>query len=104
MADNTQFQLMSSPSVPRRPLNLEQQEQVNVIPPMAGLTGVAHTEVSKDVALPKQLSAQRQTKAADVAATAPPVAAWTCPTCTFEHKNEQAGFLACAVCGTVRFS
>ena len=102
MANNTQFQPGLSLFVPRRPLDLEQQKQVNVIAPMADLTGFAHTKMPKDSPVPKQLDAQGQTKAAHVAATAPAVAAWTCSTCTFTHKNEQAGFLACAVCGNMR--
>ena len=27
---------------------------------------------------------------------------WTCPICTYRHEEKQAGFLACAVCGSVR--
>ena len=27
---------------------------------------------------------------------------WTCPTCTYRHEGKQAGFLACAICGSVR--
>ncbi|DBA74031.1 TPA: hypothetical protein ACH3X1_010851 [Trebouxia sp. C0004] len=43
----------------------------------------------------------------DQAAAAPALAAavpsgWTCPICTYRHEDKQAGFLACAVCGSVR--
>lgn len=43
----------------------------------------------------------------DQAAAAPALEAavpsgWTCPICTYRHEDKQAGFLACAVCGSVR--
>lgn len=40
---------------------------------------------------------QRAAPAAEAAS-----ARWTCPTCTYRHEGRQAGFLACAVCGSVR--
>ncbi len=40
------------------------------------------------------------TAAADLRPAA--AAEWTCPVCTYEHVEKQAGFLACAVCGSVR--
>ena len=31
-----------------------------------------------------------------------PASTWTCAVCTYEHAGAEAGFLACALCGTVR--
>ena len=46
-------------------------------------------------------SPRREPAAASALEAAVP-SGWTCPVCTYRHEDKQAGFLACAVCGSVR--
>ena len=50
-------------------------------------------------AIGQQGTSSRHEQAAPAAAGP---TAWTCPVCTYRHEEKQAGFLACAVCGSVR--
>ncbi|DBB07365.1 TPA: hypothetical protein ACH3X3_008852 [Trebouxia sp. C0006] len=47
-------------------------------------------------------SPQRAQAAAAPALEAAVPSGWTCPICTYRHEDKQAGFLACAVCSSVR--
>ena len=94
-SETAQLQSEANLFVPPRPLDHIQQRQLNAVAQKAGLTNQAQNRMPQGNPMPQQRPVQTR------AAPAPP-STWTCPTCTYEHKKDQAGFLACAVCGSVR--
>lgn len=79
-----------------RPYDYAQQRQMANLEQKAGLH---HAYSGGVVRAPQQRAAPTQARAV---AQPPPVTQWTCPTCTYTHEKDQAGFLACALCGSVR--
>lgn len=87
LADTLQNQSQMKPFVPPPDLDHIQQRQVQLLEAKSGI-----------LRQPAQLAAQQPRAVPAV----PAATLWTCPTCTYKHEPYQAGFLACAVCGSVK--